>query len=217
MIMKKSVKKFFACIFSLTIMLMGICGCVNKNEQNNQSPKTTVLEDFSDDLSSYCLAGATRFKSEQTRGEYLDSYTDKNGEVAHGVGYASLRKVDNCMVVRFNKSVEELALIYDEIESITVRILVKHGTDLNREISIFGVGKSVVTNVWTDFTVTKTEIINCLNNNALQNMVSAKTQFVNNFHSTAVAHEPRMISTICNGFNTDVYIDSIVYKPVTKA
>ncbi|MBQ3220002.1 MAG: hypothetical protein IJB32_05370 [Clostridia bacterium] len=211
-------KKTLCCLILVCVVLVGLCGCVQNQDANssditNGEVNTVVLEDFSDALSSYCLAGATRFKSESTHGEHFENYTDGKGIVANGVGYASLRKVDNCMVVRFNKTIDELSVIYDQIETLTVRILIKHGQDLNREIKIFNVAKNLPTNQWTDFTVTKTDIINCLNNNALVNMVSAKQQFVNNFHSTAVAHEPRMISTICNGFNTEVYIDSIVYTP----
>lgn len=210
-------KRLLCWVISLTMALVGLCSCDKLGKPNNSAPEVVILEDFSGLDSAYCIAGATRFDSEKKHGELMDSYTDKNGVVAHGVGYAALRMVDNCMVVRFNKTAEELAVIYDDIESITVRILVKHGSDLNRTIAIFGVSKNVSTNVWTDFTVTKTELINCLNNNALQNMVSAKTQFVNNFNSTALAHQPRMISTSCNGFNMDVYMDSIVYKPLAKA
>ena len=216
-------KKILCWLTSLTIMAISLCACEQiapPNEPNApdtevEEVSSVVLEDFSDISSTYCLAGATRFKSEQTRGEYLESYTDSKGIAAHGVGYASLRKVDNCMVVRFNKTAEELSVIYDDIETLTVRILIKHGEDLMREMKIFNVSKSLPTNEWTDFTVTKTEIINCLNNSALQNMVSAKQQFLNNFHSTAIAHEPRMIATTCHGFNTEVYIDSITYIPVS--
>ncbi|MBR2321555.1 MAG: hypothetical protein IKA57_05400, partial [Clostridia bacterium] len=187
-------KRILCWIISLIALTASLCGCDANKEKNNSTESSSqngpeissevVLEDFSDLLSTYCLAGATRFKEEGTRGELLDTYTDGKGVVASGVGYAALRKVDNCMVVRFNKTSEELADIYDEIETLTVRILIKHGEDLMRELKIFNVSKSLQTNVWTDFTVTKTEIINCLNNNALQNMVSAKQQFVNNFHST---------------------------------
>lgn len=213
-------KKILCWVISLVVML-GLCGC-----EQSEKPKETntpeeqvesiVLEDFSDSMSVYCLAGATRFDSEKKHGKYLESYTDSKGIAAQGVGYASLRKVDNCMVVRFNKTAEELSAIYDEIETITVRVLIKHGDDYNRTFAIFGVSKNINTNEWTDFTVTKTELINCLNNSALENMVSAKTQFINNFNSTALAHQPRMISTSCNGYDTEVYIDSITYTPVEK-
>ena len=219
---KKVMKKLLCWLMSLTAMTVSLCGCEqiahpntpNAPDTEGEEVSSVVLEDFSSILSTYCLAGATRFDSEKKRGEYLESYTDSKGIVAQGVGYASLRKVDNCMVVRFNKTAEELSVIYDDIETLTVRILIKHGDDLMREMKIFNVSKSVPTNEWTDFTVTKTEMVNCLNNSALQNSVSAKQQFINNFHSTAIAHEPRMIATICNGFNTEVYIDSITYIPV---
>lgn len=219
-------RKFLCWIISLATLTVGLCGCDGNKQQNGSTDSgmqdsvatsnVVVLEDFSEVSSRYCLAGATRFKTEETRGEHLESYADRNGVTAEGVGYASLRQVDNCMVVRFNKTQEALSTIYDEIETIVVRILIKHGDDNNRIIKVFDVGKNIPTNEWTDFTVTKTEIINCLNNNALQNMISAKEQFVKNFCSNAIAHEPRMIATTCHGFNTEVYIDSIIYTPVSN-
>ena len=212
-------KRIFYYLLSLLFVSLFLCGCASTDktekgdETNAPQNNVYVLEDFSTEDSKNNLSTHVDFgeKYPNRRSEVLTNYTDKNGVLEQGVGKTVMTHGNNCIVVRFNRTAEELSEIFDKIETLTVRMLViRHNGDVSYNVTVLGVLQSLKTNEWVDFTVTKKELGYVLANGSMTNGVSLKEQFSSNFCSTGLGNMPRMIgASLTLNTDMDVYIDSI--------
>ncbi len=188
------------------------------NEGSEEKKIDGYLEDYSTAVSCVNISSGISFKTEAKSTWYAD-YTDKNGVKKSGVCSASMYSNNQCIVIRFNKTAEELQEIYDELDFITVRMLVKHGTFKTAIVRFAGTSYTVDTNEWVEMTVTKTRLGSAILQSALDNGVSIKEQFANNFCSSGWGSEPRIMGGAIaeSKIDMDVYIDSVAYTLKDKA
>lgn len=191
------------------------------------------LEDFSAGASN--IRSASEFsESKGVPGVYVESYTDKDGVTEYGIGKATMQSgvSDGRLAVRFSKTKDEIISIFNRMESITFRILVKDADFADGDVcrlKFFNIiEKQAYINQWTDITLTRAEIFNETlvgyfgSNEALIESYNAKggtygfayafsmtgPGYIQNKWGTAY----RMIhSESYKGQPTDVYIDEISY------
>lgn len=190
----------------------------------------TYLETFSSSANNIRAAGQFT-ATNGVAGNYLDSYTDKDGVTEYGIGKAA-RDSGGRVCVRFDKSEEELRAILNNanFEKITFRILVT-ATDVADGGSVAlkflnTVNKTAIANQWIDLDLTRAEIFNDTLVTAIGSeekvMDSANGSlygFVNAFSSSGMGYIQlssasgnaayRMIHTAVKGL--EVYIDHVTY------
>ena len=164
------------------------------------------LESFDTSAATYNHTG--ELSAGAKPGTYAATYTDITEKTAYGVVYAQMWHSNGTMATRFGRSEAELLKIMENLDTLTVRLLIKRSGSTEWHFRVFGVQMLIPTNTWVDFTVTRDQILSAISGDTEDAKIS---QFAKNFCSTGSANSPRMLSCACNNVVVDVYIDSITY------
>lgn len=172
-----------------------------------------ALEDFTYAFSTENVSGGLSFPAASAnRGKHLAEYADKNGTVANGVVWQSMYHGNNTMVARFNRTAEELTAIMQNLETLTVRLLIKRDNATEYDFKVLGVNKKIPVDTWYDFTITRAEILAAMTGETEEEKIAA---FAANFCKTGVANAPRLVSASTGGVSMPVYFDSITFTATT--
>lgn len=170
-----------------------------------------VLDDYTYGLSTNNVAsGAVNFAQDR-KGTHYASFTDGEGTVANGVVYGQMWYTNQVLPVRFNRTESELLSIMQDLKTLTVRLLVKHGEDQTIVVKLFGVAKEIPTNKWTEISVTRSEILYAMSGATQEEKIA---KFAENFCSTGSGDAPRLFSASIagSGVSLDMYFDSITFE-----
>ena len=169
-----------------------------------------VLDDYTYGLSTNNVAsGAVNFAGNH-KGTHYATYEDGEGTVAQGVVYGQMWYSNQVIPVRFNRTESELLDIMQDLQTLTVRLLVKHNNEQTIVVKLFGVAKEIPVNKWTEMTVTRAEILNAMSASTETEKIA---KFAENFCSTGPGDDPRLFSAsiASSQISLDMYFDSITF------
>lgn len=169
------------------------------------------LENFNTSAAAYNHSGDLVFGA-NSKGTYYEIKADGASTTACGVVYAQMWHGNGAMVTRFGRTEAELLKVMENLETLTVRLLITRSGSTEYHFKVFGVQKLIPTNTWYDFTVTRDQILATISGDTEDAKIA---QFASNFCSTGTANAPRMFACACNGVVVDVYLDSITYTATT--
>ena len=203
------------------------------SEAYKNQPTDVYIDEISYDTEEFATFNghANNIKSASSfvqdgESEWLANYTDKNGATKYGIGKATIAPNTGAMVVRFNKTQDELISIMNGIKSISFTILVKDGDFQDGDkvaLKFFNKSLSdeanyVKVNEWTTVTLTREDILNSTLTAGFGNEQAAIKAF-------ATAYACDGSGVLVGGTNntfvlsyetgekaTEVYIDEITYE-----
>ena len=169
-----------------------------------------VLDDYTYGLSANNVASGAVDFSGNHKGTHYASLKDGEGTEAKGVVYGQMWYSNQVLPVRFNRTESELLSIMQDLETLTVRLLIKRDGVTTFAVRLFGVSKEIPVNKWTEITVTRAEILNNLSGSTETEKIA---NFANNFCSTGLGGSPRLFgaSVASSGVSLDMYFDSITF------
>ncbi len=179
--------------------------------QGRATMDAKYFEDYGDGLSNANAAESISFKdadgNEMSKfySTWYETKADKNGTLAHGVVKTQLYHSLQTLSMRFNRTADEIVSMLEDLEYLTVRLMIEREDATQYVVKVMGVAQTVNVGEWSVFIVSKAQLLANMAGNTEADKISAFAQAYCMTGKGGI----NFVSATCNGVSIPLWIDAI--------